>query len=701
LLQHPKIFITRMSNGQFNYSDLLSEPASGDKTTTSGKTTTGAHSKSPAIPALNLLIKVVEIKGGELFYVDRFKNSRSPFRYTLEKLNFKARQITFASPFPVDLSAVVNGSNIDISGSYDLSRKIGDLTIHLAPLDLLPFAPYYRTVLPGKLSSAQLALELELDIQPDLIVSQGKVLFEDVDLVLDNIPDLQFKKAQLGASYAFDFDTKKELLKVSNLLLNFNKVELAAEGEFDLSAAEPYMVSTLFLKGLDLREVMQNLPEQLAREYQKYSLAGLIDGQIDFSGKLDSGIALVRSAQFKLSELRATIANLRAGVSGDITYADNILQTENLFLHYGDQKIELKGQVEKGVDDIFRGVFDLSADTLDLNKVLAEPENQPEPGLESKSATVGDNRGNKATGAPQIVQRKTLADDIGPFDIPVAMDGTFAVNRLIYKKLNIDKISADLSLSHNDLSITNLVGQIGQGELRGSTLVDFGIKGLSYLGEMSLSQPEVATLVSGLFPEVKQSISGSLQMQNNFSGRGTLADTLLPALKLKGTFKVKEGSVEGFPLLDQLADFVGRNKLKTLSFKSLTAQYDLDDGLARINGNLNSSKTKLISTGTVTIDGHLNLNLDARFSPKVLGKLGLNKVLKKTVADPDGWGTLPLLIRGTLDHPQVSYNSVALQDQVIEKASQKLLEKLVPEGDGNAEPIKKLLDNTLNKLFGK
>jgi len=84
-----------------------------------------------------------------------------------------------------------------------------------------------------------------------------------------------------------------------------------------------------------------------------------------------------------------------------------------------------------------------------------------------------------------------------------------------------------------------------------------------------------------------------------------------------------------------------------------------------------------------------------------LGKLGLNKVLKKTVADQDGWGTLPLLIRGTLDDPQVSYNSVALQDQVVEKASQKLLEKLVPEGDGNAEPIKKLLDNTLNKLFGK
>ena len=542
---------------------------------------------------------------------------------------------------------------------------------------------------------------MELDIQHDLITSKGKVTFDDVDLVLDKRPDLLLKKAQLGVSYAFDFDTKKQLLKVPNLLLNFNKVELAAEGEFDLSADEPYMVSTLFLKGLDLREVMQNLPEQLAREYQKYSFAGLIDGQINFSGKLDSGSALVRSAQLKLSELRATIENLRAGISGDVTYADNVLQTENLFLQYGDQKIQLKAQVEKGVNDIFRGVFDLSADTLDLNKVLSEPENQPELRLESKAAPAGDNRGNKRLGAPQIAQRKTLADDIGPFDIPVAMDGTFAVNRLIYKKLNIDKISADLSLDNNELSITNLVGQIDKGELRGSSHVDLGVKGLSYRGEMSMSQPDVTTLVSGLFPEVKQSISGSLQMQNNFSGRGTLTDTLLPALKLKGSLKIKKGSVKGFPLLDQLADFLKSSKLKILSFQSLTAQYDLDDGTAHIDGYLDSSKTKLISTGTVAIDGHLNLNLDARFSPEVLGKLGLNKVLKQTVADPDGWGTLPLLIRGTLDDPQVNYNSAALQDQVVEKASQKLLEKIVPEGDGNAEPIKKLLDKTLNKLFGK
>jgi len=57
-----------------------------------------------------------------------------------------------------------------------------------------------------------------------------------------------------------------------------------------------------------------------------------------------------------------------------------------------------------------------------------------------------------------------------------------------------------------------------------------------------------------------------------------------------------------------------------------------------------------------------------------------------------------------LDHPEISDDSTALQNQVLEKAkeeaSQKLLDKLIPDG-GENEPLKQMLDNTLDKLFGK
>ncbi len=689
LLDQPKIYVTRLPDGQFNFSDLLPE------STVDKNSAVAARDKESAtlVKSFNLLVKEVNIKEGELQYVDKFKNARSPFRYTLNQLNFKARQITFDKSFPIDLSAVINGANIDISGHYDLSRQMGDLIVHLASLDLVQFAPYYRKKIPGKLGSALLALNLEVDIEPELISSKGKIEFNDVDLVLDKFPKSGLKGAKLSADYALTFNSHKKLLKISTLLLSFNEINLGAEGEFDLSTTEPYIVLTLLLKQFDLREVMQNLPAELSKDYQKYSFAGLIDGQISLYGKLDSGIGLVGSAQFSLSDVRASSENLRAGISGDITYVDKVLQTENLFLQYGDQQARLQVKAERAADNIFHGEFVLSADTLDLNKILPEPNDLARDASENRAD------------APRTERQKTLAEDIGPYDIPIDMAGTLAINRLIYKKLNIDKVTADLSLRDNYLSIQNLSNQIGAGELKGSSRINLGVKGFAYKGQMALSQPNVTTLVSGLFPESQQSVSGQLQWQNNFSGRGILPDNLLQALKLKGDFKLQQGTAKGSPLLEQLAGFFGSPELKVLSFQSLTGQYNLQNGLVHINGHLDSSKTKLTPTGTINVDGRLNLHLDARFAPEILDKLGVSKSLKETVSDRDGWGNLPLRIQGTLSHPKIGYDAKALQNQVVDKArgkvSGKLLEKIAPGAGEDAEPIRKMLDNTLNKLFGK
>ncbi|MCD6581669.1 MAG: AsmA family protein [Desulfuromusa sp.] len=690
LFDHPKINIIRMPDGRFNFSDLLPEATVDENNTV----TTDHIDRSPALPAaFNLLVKEVNVKAGELQYVDKYTNARSPFRYALNNLNFKARQITLDKSFPIDLSAVVNGSNIDISGNYDFSRRAGDLMIHLAPLDLVQFAPYYRDNIPGKLGSAQLALNLEVDIKPEILFSKGKIIFDDVDLVLNQFPDTGLKKASLGADYALSYNVNKQLLDISTLLLNFNGINLGAEGEFDLSASNPFLMFTLLFDQFDLREVMQNLPLELSRDYQKYSFAGLVDGRINLAGKLSSGIDLLKSAQLSLSDVRASSENLRAGISGDVTYIDNIFQSDNLLLQYGDQQVKLQVKAEKSPSNLFRGDFVLTADTLNLNKIL------PDPG-----SVVQDTSPN-GSDMTQVEHRKTLADEIGPFDIPVDMVGTLAINRLIYKDLNIDKVAANLSLKNNRLSIRNLSSQIGGGELKASTRINLGVKGLAYKGQMVLRQPNITTLVTGLFPEARQSISGQLQWQNSFSGRGTIPDNLLQVLQVEGELALRQGIVKGSPLLEKLAGFLGNQDLKVLSFRSLTGQYDLRDGLANVVGNLDSSKTKLTPKGTIDIEGRLNLNLDARLAPEIMDKLGVSRSLKQVTVDQDGWGVLPLKIKGTLNRPTIGFDSTALQNQALEKAkeraSQKLLEKIAPGAGGDAEPIKKMLDKTLDKLFGR
>ena len=683
-LDQPVIYFSRLSDGQFNFSDLLPEIPADKKLNTTSANSNGLVALSASF---NLLVKEVNVVDGQVLFTDKYKNPKSPFRYTLNNLNFKARQISFDKSFPIDLSAVLNGSNIDISGNYDLSQQVGDLTVHLAQLDFFQFTPYYRESIPGKLGSALLALNLEVDLQPYLISSKGTASFDDVDLVLENFPKATLKKAKITTEYALNYKVDKQLLEMSTLLLSFNDINLGAEGGIDLSSPDPFLVFTLFLQQLDLREVMQSLPNELIRDYQKYSFAGLVDGRVDLSGRISSGADLLQSVQLSLSDIRASSEYLRAGISGEIVYKDKILQSENLLLQYGDQQAKLQVQAEKSPEGLFLGDFVLSADTININKILPDKWEK----VLDDSAADGD----------ISARPKSLFDDIGPFDLPIEMTGTMAINRVIYKGLNIDKITADLSLKNNYLLVDNLSSQVAGGELKASTVVNFAVRGLAYQGELALSQSNLLPLASGLFPQLSQRVSGALQLQSRFSGKGTIPTNLLRDLQLKGTFGLKDGEVRGSTLLEGLANFLGASDLKVLSFQSLNGQYDLQDGLAQVNGLLDSSKIKLTPTGTIDLASRLNLHLDARFAPEILDKLGVSNNLRETISGRDGWGKLPLQIQGKLDNPQFSYDSTALQNQMVEKASQKLLEKFSPDGVKDQEPIRKMLDNTLDKLFGK
>ncbi|WP_321391244.1 DUF748 domain-containing protein [uncultured Desulfuromusa sp.] len=679
----PVISCIRLAENQYNFSDLLptNSPGSDIKTSLIKSKISGVLSST-----FNLLIKEIIINDGTLQFIDKLKNPTSPFRYTLNNLNIKARQIAFDKSFPVDFSAIVNGANIDISGRYDLSQRVGDLTIHLAPLDVLPFAPYYRDSFPGKIGSGNLALKLEVDLQPHLISSKGMIVFDDVDLVFRNQPDAALKNTSFTVDYAVNYDVAKQYLDVSTLLLNFNGINLGAEGNATHSTTDPFLVFTLYLKKIDLREVMQSIPADLTRKYQKYSFAGLVDGQIDLRGNLSSGTQLLKSGNLHLSDIRASTENFRAGVSGDIVYENNLLQTQNLKLQYGDQQAMLQFKGATLPEGIFQGDFILTADALDIEKLLISQKNG------EKEFDVND---------PPVQRQRTLSEDIGPFNVPVNINGDVAINRLLYNNLQFDKMTARMSLKDNYLVINNLDGQLAEGQLKGSAVINLAVQGLAYQGGMTVNQSKAMPLITGLFPSFEKNISGVVQIQNTFSGRGTKFENFLRHLNLNGKFSLINGEVSGASLQDELADFLGSPDLKTLSFESLTGQYDFKNGTAHFNSRLDSSTAKVNPVGTMKSDGQVDLSLDISVAPEILEKIKVNSHLKNTILDANGWGNLPLLVQGSLTHPQFSYDSVALQNRLAKKVSQKLVEEVAPAHQEDKESVKKMLDNTLNKLFGK
>ncbi len=687
LLEEPRIEVTRNPDGQFNFSDLQSgHAAQGELAGTekpAGKDTTSVF---------DLLIKKVSISGGELLFIDRSQNAKSPYRYQLDNLDFNASRITLENSFPVALAAELNGSKIKVSGLYDLDKQTGDLDLQLASLDLIQFAPYYRQFLPGKLGSALLALNLEVQLQPNLIESKGKLTLDTLDLLLNDMPEAAVQNAKLMVDYALNFDLEKQKLTLSTMFVNFNDSIVGVEGGVELAKTEPNLDLALLFNKLDLRKLLQGIPPGLTKSVRPYSLAGQIDGRVELAGTPSAGTKLLKSAALELIDVQATVDTLRAGVSGKIAYADQQAEATNLLLKVADQQVTLDFKAANLMGEIIQGQFQLSAEQLDLNHILPSQPPTTETGLSSSSQL------------PPVERQQTVAEEIGPFDIPVNMTGTLSVAKLIYKQLNLDKVRADLILKDNLLQVIKLRSGIAGGEFLANTDVDLGVKGLRYSGSMKLDQSQMLPLISGLIPEAEQNVSGLLQSQNNFAGRGTIPDNLLNALQVKGVMQLQKGKITGSPLLEKLATFLGIPDLKILSFETLEGHYDLRDGLANLSGQLYSSKARLKPEGTVGVDGTLNMKLDARIAPELMQNLGVKTGLQQAVSDQAGWGVLPLSIQGSLTRPKIAFDAKALQKQasqkMTEETTQKLADKIAPKGSTEQAPVKQLLEGTLNKLFG-
>ena len=234
LLEEPRLEVIREPDGQFNFSDLL-----GEDSAKSGAKPKVSQSEPATGSVLDLLVKEVRVTGGELLFVDRSQSPNTPYRYRIDRFNFEASSITLEKAFPIKLSGALNDSHIELSGRYDIRTQTGDFDLKLGSLDLVKFSPYFRNNLPGKLGSADLSLNMEVQLQPDMIESKGIVQLENLDLVLNDLPQAALQNDRLKVDYSLAFDLPQQRLSLSTMQINFNDSVVGLEGDVALAGAEP------------------------------------------------------------------------------------------------------------------------------------------------------------------------------------------------------------------------------------------------------------------------------------------------------------------------------------------------------------------------------------------------------------------------------------------------------------------------------
>lgn len=207
-----------------------------------------------------------------------------------------------------------------------------------------------------------------------------------------------------------------------------------------------------------------------------------------------------------------------------------------------------------------------------------------------------------------------------------------------------------------DLKVPGASLRLGKGEWTGSSEVRIRGSMMSGAGRGAIRNVEINELLSNL-TTAEGKIQGRLEVPSysvRFAGKD--ADEIRNSLDGSGKLSVREGRIAALDLLASIQNALGSPRQEAVAgakgatpFTSLTTDLSLGQrklGLSQIV--LDSPALRVTGAGAIGFDHTLNFNLDAR----VTG--GLAQVVNRLARrDQAGEASVPLVVGGTIDSPQV------------------------------------------------
>lgn len=687
-LEAPRIRIERLADGSFSFSDLLPADAADADAETSAPAP-----ESSAASSIDLLVSEVAIRDGLVVFLDRVVNPTAPLEYRLTNLNVTASDISLQKDFPLSVQAMLNGSALEITGKINAADRSGQARVRLDDLDVTVFSPYFAEQLPGKLGALKLTLDLTAEGNGKAVASSGLIEMKQIDLVLDALKDAPLRGANATLGYKLKADLDQTRLGIDEAKAVFNGIPLLFSGTVENYAAAPAIDLKVTLTDIDLRQAIAALPATLVQEVKGLDPAGTFNLSAHLAGPVDKGAELLRSAEIRLAGVQANVGGLRPALSGQLSLQGDTLVSRDLSLVAGDNRaaIGLKASNLYGKPIIVS--TQVTSERFNLDPLLQGA---------ASSAEVAASQPKTPPSTPA---------EVGPVDLPLRADGSVQIGQTVYKGLTVENFDLNYRLEKNVLTIDRLTGKVARGSFDQTARVDLGKKGLDYTTRLVLKDVQAEALVNAFAPKATGTVFGTLNLNADLKGRGTLPETLKRNLSGNGAFQIVDGKLTGAGLIQGLADFVNLEELRTLSFRQAKGTFTVTNGKVSLNSDFAGGDVRFAPQGTVDLDGALDVALDLRLSPTLTGKLDRRGNVAQFLTDAEGWGQVPLKAKGTLGSPRFTLDTAAVKGQVKEKAreeiekklQEKVFDKLAPkEGEEESrEPAKQMLEEGLKKLFGR
>jgi AsmA protein len=677
----PRITLIRQADGSFNCSDLLPrDPSSGNDP---DRNVPAGDAGNPA--PINLLIVKLGIHGGEIQFIDHRLNPESPFTYKISGLLIESDEISTSRAFPFTVQAQLAGTPLDFTGEAKLNPLSGQIRMHLGELDLVPFSPYFRQHLPGKLGALKLALDLTVAGDGQALTSSGRISLPAIDIVLNDWPEAPVRDAHVTLDYDFKADPAHKVVHLARADADLNGIRLNFSGTIENYVAAPRLDLLLVLPELDLRATLAALPKEMIKPVTELDPAGRITARFNLHGSPDQPHLLARQGELQLADVQFSAGGLRPSLSGLVTLEGDRAAGENLKLVLGDNTAAVSFKAGS-----------LFARPLTFSSTISSEQFILDPLL-------------KASAAPGIALNETSAPvnktEIGPFNLPITADGEARIAQTVYRGLAIRNFSLRYRLLDNLLTVENLTGQVAGGSFQKTATCDLGKKGLAYQGQLDLKNIPADSLMKTFAPKAAGTVFGNFSMRADFSGKGTLPEAIRRNLSGQGEFSIADGRLTALPLMQGLADFVRLEELRDFSFQRAAGNYRLQKGKVSLHGDVSGRDVTMAPTGTIGLDGQLDLKLGTRLSPGLTAKLDRKGEISQFFTDSEGWGELPLLVAGSLDEPRFAFDPAAVKarakDHLQRKLEEKVFKKLDSSETKSTGSTEQLLKDAFKGLFDK
>ena len=325
-----------------------------------------------------------------------------------------------------------------------------------------------------------------------------------------------------------------------------------------------------------------------------------------------------------------------------------------------DQKARLSGEVKNytKVPDIR---LDITSEVMDIDRLLALMAGLPAASEAGEKREVAKVSGQSPGAAlPQGLMAS----------------GEVRIGRTLYKGLEVKDFLLQYNLEKGVLTIKDLSAGVAGGQVSGRMKVDLNKPGLIYGGELDLKSVKFQGLLPVLANIPGDMVSGMMESHFTFSGAGIEWPVLRDALSVEGTYALRDGGFRDAPVTTAIAELLGLEELKRLSFKSLDGTLHVIKGRAAIRSRMSGKDVSARLDGTIGLDGSLDMPMTLLLSQKLSEKLRKRVSIAKYLTSEEGQTELRLKLAGSLMRPYPALDTAGVSEQVKETIRKKAVEKL-------------------------